>query len=154
MHSVLLIFISLSGRNEYPDIVIMEAAGLALGILPLLIEGVTIYMSSTEKVIEMIRHKRTLNMFRRELETEKSIFNNMLYKISCTAGVTVEANVGFSPEILKEVLSCLHLHSDAVKSFGDCCQELNTILKELMQKFETYDEDRVGIIALVARLYH
>ena len=123
----------------------MEAAGLALGLLPLLIQGVTIYMSSTEKVIEMIRHKRTLNMFRRELEMEESIFKNILYKISYTAGVTVEANVGFSPEILKEVLSCLH--PDAVKSFGDCCQELNTILEELMQKIERYDEDRVGILA-------
>ena len=121
----------------------IEAAGLALGLFPLVLEGITIYISSAEKVAEIIRHKRTLNKFRRELEMEKSIFDNTWYILGSRAGVPIKPNVDLPPEILEEVLSCLP--PCAVDSFANGCQELITILSGLMGKLGKYEEDMVCI---------
>ena len=51
----------------------IEAAGLALGLFPIVLEGITFYISSAGKVIELIRHKHTLDRFMTDLEVEKEI---------------------------------------------------------------------------------
>ena len=86
-----LIFISLSTRSIYPDIIPMatgfEVIGVALGLFPLVIEGVKFYISSAGKFKEMKHHKRTLDKFRRELVMEKSIFDNIWGTLVGRAGV-------------------------------------------------------------------
>ena len=118
-----------------------EVAGLALGLFPLVLDGVTIYLNSTEKVTEIIRHKRTLNKFMRELEMEKSVFDNIWYILGNRAGVPIEPNVNPSLEILEKVLSCLSPY--AVNSFLRGCQELVTILKDLKEKLQKYAQEVV-----------
>ena len=119
----------------------IEAAGVALGLFPLVIEGIKFYISSAEKFKEMKHYKRTLDKFRRELVMEKSKFDNILCALVSRAGVLIEPNMEFSPEIMEEVISCLPLY--AVKSFVNGCQDLNSILRELTEKFREYEQDRV-----------
>lgn len=140
-----------------------EAAGLALALFPFVLEGIAIYQSSAERVAEIIRHKRTLTKFRRDLETEKAIFENTWYKLRIRAGVLVEPNVTesygpeynvqrssrlvravYGPEIVKAVLSCLPPHT--ADSFLDGCQELTTILTELSERLDKYNQDMVAMI--------
>lgn len=122
----------------------MEAAGLALGLFPLVMKGITLYISSTEEVIEMVDHKPTLDKFKRELGVEKSIYDNIWYELGDRTGVFVEPNnVEPSPETIKEALSCLRPHS--VRSFRDACSELDTILRELTEKFQKYEQNLVGM---------
>ena len=122
----------------------IEAAGLALGLFPVVLEGITFYISTIEKSIEIIRHKRTLKKFRRELVMEKSIFDNTWYILRSRSGVTFEPNVDPSPETLEAVLSCLP--PCAVGSFIDGCLELITILNELTEKLQRYTQEMVDII--------
>lgn len=116
----------------------IEAAGLVLGLFPLVIEGIEFYINSTETVKEIMRHKRTLNEFMRELEIEKCIFDNTYYTLEGRAG-------GSNTEgVLPYLPPC----------FDDGCQELNTILRNLMENFQKYEQDIVGIDYILARLCH
>ena len=128
----------------------IEAAGLALGLFPLVIEGIKFYISSAEKFKEMKHHKRTLDKFRRELVMEKSKFDNIWYTLVSRAGVRMEPNMEFPPETVEEVLSCLPQY--AVGSFINGCQELNTILEKLAEKFQKYEQNKVGIDCILAGL--
>ena len=129
-----------------------EAAGLALGLFPLVIEGIEIYISSAAKIIEIMHHRRTLDEFRRELGIEKGIFDNIWYTLATRADVNIVPNVELSSETMKEVLS--FLNPDAVKHFVDACQELGTILGELAKKFQKYEQNLVGLEYNLARLYY
>ena len=128
----------------------IEAAGLALGLFPLVIEGIKFYISSAEKFKEMKHHKRTLDKFRREVVMEKSKFDNTWYTLVSRAGVCIEPNMEFPPETVKEVLSCLPQY--AVESFIDGCQELSTILGKLREIFQKYEQNKVGIDCILAGL--
>ena len=127
-----------------------EVIGVALGLFPLVIEGVKFYISSAGKFKEMKHHKRTLDKFRRELVMEKSIFDNIWGTLVGRAGVPIEPDTKISPEIIGRVLSCLPPYT--VESFVNGCQELNTILEELQEKFQKYEQDRVTIDYILARL--
>lgn len=120
----------------------IEAAGLALGLFPLVIEGIKFYISSAEKFKEIKHHKRTLEKFKRELEMEKSKFHNIWYTLVSKAGVLTRPNMEFSSEIMEEVLPCLPRY--AVESLVNGFQEWHTILDELMEKFKEYNQDEVG----------
>lgn len=131
----------------------MEAAGLALGLFPLVMKGITLYIDSTEEIIEMVDHKPTLDKFKRELGVEKSIYDNIWYELGDRTGVFVEPNnVEPSPDIINEVLSCLRPHS--IKSFRDACSELDTILRELTEKFQKYEQNLVGMDYILARVHY
>ena len=121
----------------------IEAAGLVLGLFPIVLEGIQFYISSAEKFKEMKHHKRTLVKFRRELEMEESIFDNIWSRLVSRAGAHTRSN-------MEEVLFCLP--PNAARSFAHGCQELNTILSELTQKFEKYEQDKVGLDYTLARL--
>lgn len=114
----------------------IEITGVALGLFPLLIEGIDVYISSAEKVKEIMRHKRTLSTFKRELEMEKSVFYNTWYTLGNRAGDGVLD--------LEGILSCLPSYS--ADSFNKGYQELNTILGELVERFQKYEQDKVGTI--------
>ena len=129
-----------------------EAAGLALGLFPIVLEGIAMYINSTEKIIEMIRHKRTLERFKRDLEVENIIYDNIWCTLGGRAGVPVEPNKKLSTTTITEVLSCLH--PDARKSFVNSCEELVSILRELGTKFQKYAQNLVSIDYFFARLYH
>ena len=122
----------------------IEVAGVAFGLFPIVIEGIECYISSAEKVKEMLHHRRTLDEFRRELEMEKSIFDNIRCTLEDRAGVLIEPNMEFPQKIMEEVLSCLP--QSAVASFVNGCQELNTILRELTERFQKFEQDMVGVI--------
>lgn len=128
-----------------------EAAGIALALFPIVLELVRMYLSSIQTISELIRHKRTINTFKRELDMEKSIFENTWYTLRNRAGVLVEPNVG-SPKICEAVLSCLP--PCAVNSFLSGCQELATIMEELKKRLESYTRDVVGLITFIAQLYN
>lgn len=130
----------------------LEATGLALGLFPIVLEGITMYINSAEKVIEMIRHKRTLERFRRDLEVENIIYDNIWCTLGSRAGVPVEPNMKLSTTTITEVLSCLH--QDARKSFVNSCEELVSILKELETKFQKYAQNLVSKNNFLAGLYH
>lgn len=115
----------------------IEAAGLVFGLFPLVIEGIGFYISSAEKVKEMMRHKHTLDKFRRDLETEKCLFDNIYHILESRAG-------GSNTGVLPYLPPC----------FDDGCQELNTILRTLMENFQKYEQDVVGIDYILARLCH
>lgn len=129
-----------------------EVAGLTLALFSLVLEGVTNYSSVAEKVKQMKDHRGTLNEFLRELEMERTVFDNIWYTLRIRSGVKVEPNVDPSPEILEAVLSCLPQRS--IKSFLSGCQELITILKELKTKFEKYERNLVGKDYVLIWLYH
>lgn len=120
-----------------------EAAGLVLGLFPILIEGVTMYMSSIEKAKGMIRHRRTLKRFKRDLEMEKSVFDNIWIILLDRAGISGEPDIDPSPEITEAVLSCLP--ACTVKSFLNGCQELITMLNEMNEKLQNYEQEVVGM---------
>lgn len=128
----------------------IEAAGLALGLFPVVIEAIKLYMSSAEKFREMKHHKHTLAKFRRELVMEKTKLDNIWYTLVSKAGVLIEPNMEFSPEIMKEVLSWLPPY--AVESVVNSFQELNTILGELTEKFRKYEQDQVGLGYILLKL--
>ena len=128
----------------------IEAAGLALGLFPLVVEGVKFYISSAKKFKELKNHKRTLDKFRRELKMEKSKFDNIWYTLVSRAGVRIEPNMEFPPETVEEVLSCLPQY--AVGSFVNGCQELKKILRKLAKKFRKYKQNKVGIDCILAGL--
>ena len=121
----------------------IEAAGLALGLFPIVIEAIKLCISSAEEFEETRHHKRTLNKFRRELLMEQTIFANTWYKLVGRAGVNIEDDTEFRPEIVEKVLSWLP--SYAVESFVNGFQELSTILGELTEKFKKYEKDKVCI---------
>ena len=73
---------------------------------------------------------------------EKSKFDNIWYTLTNRAGVYIEPS-GLSPEAMKGVLS--YLPPYAIENFVDNCQEVNTILSELMEKFRKYEQDRVCV---------
>ena len=133
------------------DIVVMDAVGVALGLFPLLIEGIKFYISSAEKFKETKHHKSTLDKFRRELMMEKNKFDNIWYTLVNKVGVLIEPNMEFSKEVMDEVLSGLPPY--AVESFVNGFQELAAILRQLMERFEKHEQTRVGMVILV-RLCH
>ena len=126
--------------------------GLALGLFPLVMQGIETYISSAAKVEEMIHHRQTLGEFRRELEMEKTIFNNLWYMLGDRAGVPVEPNEELTSATIEDVLSCLHPSSK--KCFTDDSQELDSILRELTKKFKKYQENVVGMDYFLVWLYH
>lgn len=123
----------------------IEAAGLVLGLFPIVIEGVQFYTSSAEKFKETRQHKHTLDEFRRELEMEESIFDNIWGTLMSRTGVLGQPN-------MNGVFSCLPPY--AKKSFINGCQELNTILNELSEKFQRYEQDRQGMGYILAMLHY
>lgn len=90
----------------------------------------------------MKHYKRTLDKFRRELLMEKTKFENTWYILVRKAGVPTEPNMEFSPKIMEEVLSWLPKY--AVESFINGFQELHAILRELMEKFQKHEQDKVS----------
>ena len=121
----------------------IEAAGLALGLFPIVLEGVTFYISSAGKVIELIRHKHTLDRFMTDLEVEKAIYDNTWRKLGSRVDMEIEPNVVTPRETINQVLSCLN--GDTRKSFVNLCKELDEILIQLINKFEKYEENVVGM---------
>lgn len=143
-------YIYISAHNIYWDIVMatgVEVVGLTLALFPLVIEGVGFYMSSAENVKEMIRHKRTLGEFLRDIGIEKSVFDNIWCILMTRTGVHIEPNMEITPEILKEVLSCLPQTS--INSFLDSCQQLCIMLGDLEARFQKYKQDIVGVVTLL-----
>ena len=129
-----------------------EVAGITLALFSLVVDGVTNYTSVAEKIKQMKDHKGILIEFRRELEMERTIFDNLWYTLSIRSRVDVKPNVDPPPEILKAVLSCLPPR--AINSFLNGCQELIKILSELKAKFKKYEQDLVGINYVLTWLYH
>lgn len=127
----------------------VEAAGLALGIFPLVIEGIDSYIDFAKKVKQMKHHKRTLEQFRRELKMEKGKFKNTWFTLAGRTGVDIEPNMQPPPIAMTKLLSCLPAY--AVVSFTDTCQEFDTIIKELRDKFQKYN-DSVGMDQILAKL--
>ena len=119
----------------------IEAAVITLGLFPLAIKGIEFYINFTQNFKEAKHFKRTLDNFKRDLLIEKSIFGNIWYTLVARAGILIEPKMEFSPAIMEEVLSCLPPY--AIKSFINGCQELNSILSELTEKFREYEQDRV-----------
>lgn len=130
----------------------IEAIALALGLFPLVLDGVTNYASVAGKVKQMRNHKNTLNELKRELEMEGAIFENTWNTLRIRSGVKVELNMDPSKETLEAVLSCLPPR--AVNSFLNGCQELSEILKKLNTNFEKYEQNVVGIDYVLTWLYH
>lgn len=130
----------------------IEVVGLALGLFPLVIQGIETYISSAAKVEEMVHHRQTLGEFRRELEMEKTKFDNLWYMLGDRAGVPVEPNEELTSATIEDVLSCLHPSS--IKCFIDASQELDSILRELTKKFKKYQENIVGMDYFLVWLYH
>ena len=128
----------------------VETAGIALGLFPLVIEGIRFYISSAEKFREMKHHKRTLDKFRRELVMEKSKLDNTLYELVSRAGVPIAPHIELSPNIMEAALSRQPYY--IVTSFVSSCQELITILSELSEKFQKYEQDRVSMNYILATL--
>ena len=128
----------------------IEAIGIALGLFPLVIEGTKFYSSSAEKFKEMKHHKRTLDKFRRDLGMEKSKLVNILYALMSRAGVPITPGMELSPKIMKEALS--HQPRYIATSFINSCQELIKILRALTAKFQKYEQDRVGMNYILAKL--
>lgn len=54
----------------------LEAAGLALGVFPLLIKGLGVYFDGIEKIKGMWYWQRNLRTILRELDTENSLFQD------------------------------------------------------------------------------
>ena len=121
----------------------IEVVRLVMELFPLVVEGVGSFISSCEKNILLNRYKRTLHKFNRELETEKKIFDNIWWMVRVNAGVA-EPIVDPSPDNLEAVLC--YLPPLIVNSFLSGCQELVTILKELMERLQKYGQKEVGMI--------
>ena len=130
----------------------IEAAGLALGLFPLVIEGVKFYISFAQKFREAKHYKHTLDQFRRDLKMEGSKLKNIWYILVDRAGVLIKPNSELSPKMMEEILSCLP--SWAVESVVNSLQELHTILIGLKQKFHKHAQDKVGTYYILDGLCH
>lgn len=121
----------------------IEAAGIALGLFPIVLEALKFYTTSADTVKEMKRHKRTLDQFRRDINMEKCKFENTWYALVVRAGLDLNM-VGKQPwEAHLEATLISSLPAGAASSFVDGCQDLNAILEELAQKFVKYEKDMV-----------
>lgn len=118
----------------------VEVFGRVLATFSLVSQGIKIYISSTD-------NKSNLDEFRKAFEWERIFLYCAWWFLGNSAGVDVGADEVPSPEIMKEVLS--FLHPDAVKHFVDACQELDTILGELVKRFNI-----VGMDYNLDRLHH
>ena len=130
----------------------IEVSGLVLGLFPIVIEGIKFYISSAEDFQETVHHKFTLDVLRRELEIEESVYVNTLHKLASRAGIPITPNMVASRKIPAKVLDCLPDY--AQKGFAQGCQELNTMLKQLEGKFKKYEQNQVGLNYILAKLCH
>jgi len=121
----------------------IEAAGLALGLFPIVLEGLKFYIASADAVREMKRHKRTLDQFRRDISMEKCKFENTWYTLVGRAGMDLDM-LGEQPwEAHVEAALISSLPAGSAGSFVDGCQDLNAILEELAERFVKYEKDTV-----------
>ena len=121
----------------------IEAAGIVLGLFPIVLEGLKFYTRSADTVREMKRHKRTLDQFRRDISMEKCKFENTWYALVGRAGMDLSM-LGEQPwgaYVEQTLISCLPAGS--ASSFIDGCQDLNTTLEELAQRFVKYETNTV-----------
>ena len=119
----------------------IEFSGLVLGLFPIVINGITFCINSAAKFQETVHYRRTLIEFRRELALEESVYINTLSKLVSRAGVPIAPNTTSSPKITASVLGCLPAY--AQRSFAEACEQLNTTLEKLEQKFKEYEQNRV-----------
>lgn len=112
----------------------IETAGLVLAAFPILIEVLSMYVSSADTVKEIWKYRHTLKKLRRAISMEKCKFEETWYKLLELAGEDPNAvgNPPWSNELQEKLLA--HLRESSQQDFYDACEELNTILGELNQK--------------------
>ena len=121
----------------------VEAAGLALGIFPIVIEVIKFYIDFAKKAKQLRHHKHTLDKFKREIIMEKSKFDNTWFTLASRAGVDIKPDVKPPLKTTERVLSSLPEH--VIESFIGGCQELNAIMGQLRGKFRKYEQSSVGM---------
>jgi len=121
-----------------------EVAGLVLGAFPLLIEGLKIYADGARTIGDMINHDLILDEFCRDLEVEKTKFDDTYFQL--LEGMTVdpsmlaelECNPGSAQWRSEEVRTTLdhRFRQSSLDVIVRTTKELYSILQRLQKDFE------------------
>ena len=144
--------VAAGGINSWRGVHGPEVTKLSFELFSNVFEGIAVYMHSAEKVKELIRYRRTLEEFRRELEVENIVYDNIWCILRSRAGVLVKTNMNPSTTVITEVLS--YLQPSARQSFVNACNELVITLSGLETMFQKYGQNLVSKDYDLVRLYH
>jgi len=113
----------------------IETAGLALAIFPLVVRGLAFYLDAAQKVKEIYKYEGVLKRLVRELEMERSKFENTCAvllegMVSAEQLATLVSGEGWKdPNLQNGLERCLGLN--AAKSFTEAVAALNSLLDSL-----------------------
>lgn len=135
----------------------VEAAGLAFGLYPIVIDGIDFFISVIQEFNRARHYKRTLGKFKREIGVEKTKFENTWYLLvdranTVSAGVLNVHSMEPSQQNLEMVLPYLPKRVEV--STIDVFVELHDILSDLKEELKKYTQDGVSIDYILARLCH
>lgn len=123
----------------------VEAAGLALAVFPLVIEGMKTYASGARSIKDMMEYEGILKQYSREIKMEKVQFENTCYQLLEDMLSTEEStfhelmsdpkHAKWREEELHSALSNRLRTTESVALFEDAVEELSSILNELAATF-------------------
>ncbi|KAA8894846.1 hypothetical protein FN846DRAFT_785833 [Sphaerosporella brunnea] len=121
----------------------IEAAGLALGIFPILIKGIRFYIDGVGTIKDWWRYKGVLSRLVRQLETEQLKFENTcghLLEGLVTAGEATDlvGGIGWDNPAFQEILGQRH-NPKMVKVFTESVQALHRHLEQLSKDVGVFD---------------
>ena len=116
----------------------IEAAGLVLGVFPIVIDGLRYCIDSAKKAKGAARHKYVLRRFIRDIEAEMTIFVDTWYHLT-----GYDPSQGNVPEACAPKLPT-HLRPKSISSICIVCENMLDVLEELREKLEKYKKSEVG----------
>lgn len=125
----------------------IETAGILLGVFPLCIELIKLYVRGAETLGEILRHHRVLQRFQRELNMESCKFYNSLLNLFEDTLTGQDCEQFFKdPKEAEERLNTRLDRPGATKAFIDAVEALQEELNELRYQFQV-DKGRADGIA-------
>lgn len=127
----------------------IETAGLALAIFPLVVRGLAFYLDAAQKVKDIYKYEGVLKRLVRELEMEKSKFENTCAvllegMVSAEQLATLVSGKGWEDSNLQNGLDqCLG--QNAAKSLTEAVAALNSLLESLRKGIGLDENSQVPV---------
>jgi hypothetical protein len=119
----------------------IEAAGLALAVFPLLLEGLNVYMDGVQRVRDLRNWKRILHRLIRELKVECYCFEDICGKLLEGTGDAKElmkGNAWDDHQVQRKLRE--RMGPDVAKTFTELVKELLELLENLKEELGISDE--------------
>lgn len=128
----------------------IEAAGLALAIFPIVIQGLKFYSEGCKTIVEWRRYRKGVKELTRQLTVEQSLFENTCISllgdmVSAKESASLMEDPGGEAWKTPKIQKVLHgyLPENLVQPFLDAVAALYETLEELQQMFRLTGFDKV-----------